>query len=60
MSLGMFKHICNKFSSNGYLCDELRVRGGNVSNGANCKHPFMLTVFIKTCLEVITRVLAHI
>jgi len=49
-----------KFSSNGYLCDELRVRSGNVSNGANCKHPFKLPVFTKTYLEVITRVLAHI
>jgi len=35
------------FSSSGYPRDELRVRGGNVSNGANFKHPFKLKVLKK-------------
>jgi len=57
--LGLLNHVYIDFSSNGYLCDELRARGGNVSKGANCKHPFKMTVFKKTYLEIIITVLAH-
>ena len=56
----LLNHGYIDFSTRAYLCAELRVRNGYMSTRGISKLPFRVTVFTKTCLGIINRVLALI